>query len=104
MSSDHELWIATTGGDPLDFIDPDALIKVLVSSLSAAAPPEAALADTAKVTELEQRLQAASAEAETWQSKYEWLCNRPLIRTALAVKRLLSRFMPSVRGPWGGQG
>jgi SAM-dependent methyltransferase len=101
VSSDHELWIATTGGDPGAFVDPDAFIRALVASLVSAPPPGAAVADTAVVSELERRLDAAVAEAEAWQSKYEWLRNRPPIRAASAVKRFVSGLTPPFRGRSG---
>lgn len=88
--SDHELWVATTSGDPTEPIDPDSVIGMLARSLLEAAPGHE-VADAARVRELERKLDVALHDAETWRSNYEWLRNRPLIRVATKLRRLLGR-------------
>lgn len=89
--ANEELWIATTGTDPLGFIDSDVALRSLVGSLIAS---QSALDSDAgsRVRELEAQLEKARAEAEAWRSHYRWLRNRPLIRylsiAKVAVRRV----------------
>jgi len=76
--NDEELWIATTGADPRAFIDTHAATRALARSLMASHA-------------VERELVEARADAIAWQSHYEWLRNRPVVRLASSGKQALKK-------------
>ena len=86
--SDHELWVASSDGVPEDPIDSDEIMKSLGHALLTAAPGGQA-AEVDRTAELKQQLEAAREESLMWKSNYEWLRNRPLVKTAASLKRTL---------------
>jgi SAM-dependent methyltransferase len=76
---DEELWLVTTGKDPVELVDGDAVFSALGRSLMRAENSPSAL--------------EARAEAEEWRSRYEWLHNRPMIRLASNARRQVKRFL-----------
>jgi SAM-dependent methyltransferase len=83
-ANDEELWIATSGADPRAFVDTQAATRALARSLMAS-------------TAIERALHEAREEARTWQSHYEWLRSRPVVRLAAAAQRSLRKVTSSIR-------
>jgi SAM-dependent methyltransferase len=98
--TDEELWIATTGADPLDFIESDVALRSLIDSLISS---DSALDSDAgsRIRELEAQLEKARAEAESWRSHYRWLRNRPVIRFGSTTKHRLKRAGVALSGLFG---
>ena len=91
--ADHELWIATTGAEPKEFLDHDAVLTVLARRLMSSSPGSTAEVTTTRILDLEDQLAIARDETETWRSRYEWLHGRPPIKAASAVKRSMTRII-----------
>jgi SAM-dependent methyltransferase len=92
-ANDEEVWVATTGVDPLEFLDGDAVFDSFGRALVNAEASQAMGAD--RLHELETRVEMAEAEAAEWKSHYEWLRSRPFVmfgtRASHALKRLVPR-------------
>ncbi|MGH8947475.1 MAG: class I SAM-dependent methyltransferase, partial [Acidimicrobiia bacterium] len=81
--SDHEIWVANASGDPASLLDPNAMLGLLSHEMISSTP-------TGQIEELEQRLEAALADVETWRTHYEWLRNKWPIRVASSMKRMVT--------------
>ena len=83
--NDEELWLATTGRDPLEYIDMNDVLDALAVSLASAA------------SNLEATLASALTNAQNWRSQYEWLRSRRAVRIAAAGNRILKRVADAFR-------
>ena len=92
-AKDEEVWVVTTGVDPLAFVDGDAVFNSFARALINAEATQVMGAD--RLHELEARVEMAEAEAAEWKSHYEWLRSRPFVvfgtRASQAIKRLVPR-------------
>jgi SAM-dependent methyltransferase len=72
---DEEIWLVTTGRDPVEPVDGDVVFNALSRSLMNA--------------EDSPNLLQARAEAQEWRSRYEWLHGRSVIKLGSKLNRTL---------------
>ena len=89
ITSDHELWVATTDRNPRPLVDSDSAIRLLSRSLLAAIPGDDSGVGGG-IDELEDQLRQARSEATTWRSRYERLRNRPVVKAGSAIKGVMT--------------